>query len=101
MNEFFAMKHGSKSLKDYNDRFTTVYSEIEDLITLEMAVHRYVSGLRPKTRLDAEREDPATLEEAMAKAENVESIFRGSSYGGSRDALTAISKEGVHTLYER
>ena len=31
-----------------------------------------------------EREDPVTLKETMAKAENVESTFWGSSYGGSR-----------------
>ena len=84
MDEFFAMKHGSESLRDYDDCFTTVYGEIEDPVTLDTAVHRYVSGLRPKTGLDVEREDLVTLEEAMAKAENVENIFWGRSYGGSR-----------------
>ena len=52
-----------------------MYGEIADSVAQNTAVHRYVSRLRPKTRLDVEREDPVTLEEAMAKAENVESIF--------------------------
>jgi hypothetical protein len=105
IDEFFTMKHGSKSLKDYNDRFTTVYGEIEDSVTLDTTVHRYVSGLRPKTRLDVEREDPVPLEEAIIKAENVESIFRGSSYGGSRGGWNSYTTTTAHgtgrTPYER
>ena len=105
MDDFFNMKHEQGSLKDYNDRFTTVYGEIEDSITLETAVHRYISGLRPKTRLDVEREDPSTLEEAMAKAENVETIFRGTSYGGNRGGRggfsTPTTHVAVHSSYER
>jgi hypothetical protein len=100
MDEFFAMKHGSESLRGYDDRFTTSYGEIEDLVTLGTAVHRYVSGLRPKTGLDVEREDLVTLEEAMARAENVENIFWGSPYGGrceGRGGHTTTTAHGDRT----
>ena len=82
-----------------------MHGEIANSVARDIAVHRYVSGLRPKTRLDVEREDLVTLEEAMAKAENVESIFWGSSYGGSRGDWgghkTTVAYGAGHTSSER
>lgn len=82
-----------------------MYGEIADSVAQNTAVHRCVSRLRPKTRLDVEREDPVTLEEAIAKAENVESIFWGSSYGGGRGGrgghTTTVAYSARHTSSER
>ena len=78
IQEFFEITQGSKSVREHNERFMTIFGEIKDDCTISMALERYLLSIRTRTALDVRREEPVSLEEAMAKAENVESMFKNS-----------------------
>jgi hypothetical protein len=62
-----------KSVAQYNTDFTQLVLDAGDVGAVEQ-LYRYKQGLKPKVRLEVELADPTTLQEAMQKAQTIDSL---------------------------
>ena len=62
-----------KSVAQYSTEFTQLVLEAGDVGAVEQ-LYRYKQGLKPKTRLEIELQDPRTVADAMQKAQTVDSL---------------------------
>lgn len=88
------------AIEEYNRTFNEITDAISDMTEAEK-IHRYLSGLRARARLEVDYREPRNIREAQAIAVRYEEVF--SSRGDSRQTSTRGRDDGEKRpdLYER
>lgn len=77
LEQFFTITQAgtrSRSLREYIETFTRLWSVVHTNISEPVAVSRFVQGLQPRTRIDVQRAQPVTLSAAIQLADAAEGI---------------------------
>lgn len=73
LNKFNAIKQ-TTDVDEYTTAFQQAYSTIKNRVDEFVAIHRFIDGLKPKTKIDVRRQAPKTLNEAMEFAAFAEPV---------------------------
>jgi hypothetical protein len=98
LTQYEETKHEGERMADYNDKFLRIYLEIADLVSERAAVHRYMSSLSPRTKLDVRRLNPDTLAEAMQFAEQAAEVNGDQLSTGQSRTMIGTHTTGTDTV---
>ena len=73
LNKFNSIRQ-TTDVDEYISAFQQVYSTIKNRVDEFVAIHRFIDGLKPKTKIDVRRQAPKTLKDAMEFAAFAEPI---------------------------
>jgi hypothetical protein len=72
-SQLHSLRQGSLSVAEYSSKFQTILNLVPDMAEADQIVF-FTNGLNPSIRRDVGIQDPTTLNEAMIKAQKMESL---------------------------